>query len=186
MGINELSKLLRESNIRVSDLAELLGMAVTSLGVDLMMWLHICLHRGSEIVADFHCVPPVTLMHYFDDFLTSAKEFFDHYGIKIVLVCDGHQNPLKGATDADRKRDIAIALQKMRDIEQRRNIDDMDDYKKWKKRSMFIRDDIICYVMDWAKRHQVLVVGAPFEADYQLVQLEKENITQGTICEVIT
>lgn len=49
------------------------------------------------------------------------------------------------------------------------------------KKSCFPREDIIQNVLVWAKKKGVQCIGAPFEADWQLVELEKSGIIDGII-----
>ena len=96
---------------------------------------------------------------------------------------DGCHNPLKCDTDAARGRTVGENFCALREIIRSRDLNSICDLKKMKKKSLFVRNDIVHDAIAWAHKHGISVVGAPFEADYQLVQLEKESVTQGTLCE---
>ena len=55
-------------------------------------------------------------------------------------------------------------------------VDILPDLIKWMKKAVFVREDIVACSLDWAVRNNVTCIGAPFEADWQLRQLEIDGI----------
>jgi exonuclease-1 len=183
MGIKDLSKMLRPSKVSTHQLSSLKTMNVQVLGVDAMMWLHKCLHRSTGIVDDFHCQPPISMKNHVWTFLTEALEFFKDNDLKFVLVFDGCKNPLKMDTDTLRAEAIHENQEAICEISAEGVAPDWRKLRKHKSGSIYVRSDVVANMVQWAERHNVRCIGAPFEADYQLVQLEKENITQGSLCD---
>ena len=182
MGIQDLAPLLRPPNVVLHKLSSLKGMGVKTLGIDVMVWLHMCVKSGMAVVDDFHAIPPVDLLSHIFQFFDKAKGIFDADDLKIILVYDGYRNPLKEGEDQSRKSQIDKSREAMMDVINSGSIDREDEFKKHKKSSVYVRCDLVANSVEWARRRGVQCVGAPFEADYQLVQLELEGVTQGSVC----
>jgi hypothetical protein len=59
-----------------------------------------------------------------------------------------------------------------------------DDYAKIRKlqqSATFIHADVVAVVVGWCQRREVELLSAPFEADWQLAMLQKQDIIQGVI-----
>ena len=44
------------------------------------------------------------------------------------------------------------------------------------KEAAYVREDVIACVLDWITRCEIVCIGAPYEADWQLKQLELDGI----------
>ena len=177
MGIQDLSPLLRPPNVVIHELSSLKGMGVKTLGIDVIIWLHMCVKSGMAMVDDFHALPPVDLLSHIFQFFDKAKGILDANKLKIILVYDRYRNPLKEGEDQSRKSQIDKSHEAMMDVIISDSIDREDEFKMHKKTYVYVRCDLVTNIVEWASRRGVQCVGAPFEADYQLVQLDLEGVT---------
>ena len=183
MGIKDLSSMLRRPGARDDSCSDLELCGVDCLGVDVFSWLHKLIQASAEIRDCLLVVPRISIKTFlFDYFDTAYRPFLEH-SISIILVFDGIRNPLKRVTDTDRQvaRDSArIDLQNLLLSDEPTKSADRNGLTKV---ACEITDDMVAAACEWALENEVACVGAPYEADYQLVALEKVGVTKGSICD---
>ncbi|CCE62195.1 hypothetical protein TPHA_0C00380 [Tetrapisispora phaffii CBS 4417] len=145
-----------------------------TLAIDGYAWLH---------RATFSCAHDLVLGNPTDKYLQFfIKKFamLKSYNIQPYLVFDGNSLPVKKQTEVKRKekrtenRSIAI---KLWNSGERRNA--MEYFQK----SVDVTPEMAKCVIDYCKLHGIKYVVAPYEADPQLVYLEKHKIVHGIISE---
>lgn len=109
MGVQDLSKELRPSDVRSSLLSSLSGKIV---GLDASIWLHKCLFSSPEMTTLFHQLPPVSIAHIVDRYFNQLHAVFEVNSITILFVLDGARNPLKAHTNELRQKKTPTLRQK--------------------------------------------------------------------------
>ncbi|KAL2315844.1 Exonuclease I Exo1 [Schizosaccharomyces pombe] len=170
MGIKGLLGLLKPMQ-KSSHVEEFSG---KTLGVDGYVWLH---------KAVFTCAHELAFNKETDKYLKYAIHqalMLQYYGVKPLIVFDGGPLPCKASTEQKRKgrRQEAFELGKKL----------WDEDKKSQAIMQFSRCVDVTPEMAWKliialREHGIESIVAPYEADAQLVYLEKENIIDGIITE---
>jgi exonuclease-1 len=171
MGIHKfLNKFYPTDKFRSDDLSELKGLRV---GID----AHVILHRalGSpEAARQFHTLPPVPVTHvrtYFRKFLQKLiKE-----GCTPVVVTDGANHPMKHAKH-ERDRERLAGEEQLRKLLAARRAQYMNEVLQKMKKTTFVRSDVIAVVKEVCEELRVEIYGAPYEADWQLISMERQGL----------
>ncbi|CRG88181.1 exonuclease 1 [Talaromyces islandicus] len=145
-----------------------------TLGVDAYGWLH----RGTVACAMDLALNKPTAKHI--DFVLNRVRMLLFFGVTPYLVFDGDNLPSKSGTETDRlqKREeskkLALALHnKGRTAEAQQEFQKAVDVTPYMARQL----------IEELKRMKVQYVVAPYEADAQLVYLEKQGVINGIISE---
>ena len=179
MGVQELGQFLRTWKKRDNTLAELRG---SKIGVDVSMYLHkaVGLKEGAD---QFHSIPsiPVAMVTTVLRNLVDTLAAFD---ITAVFVFDGCPHPLKAAENEKRKADRDAAQLKLDGLLALGRPQDLNEIDKLRRKAVFVREDVVQVALLFLKgAARCEVVGAPFEADWQLVELERSGYTRATLAE---
>ena len=103
MGVTDLSKLLRKSNLLKNLLSELCGKRV---GIDLSVILHKSYSHG-DFSMDFHQEPPISLYYLIEFELNKLLSIFTKCKVIPILYVDGAYHPLKEKENALRQKAIS-------------------------------------------------------------------------------
>jgi len=170
MGISGLLPLLKSIH-KPCNLEKFSGQ---TFGVDAYGWLH----RGTVPCAIDLALGKPTAKYV--DFVLHRVRMLLHFGVSPYLVFDGDYLPSKGGTEADRKarrdeaREKGLALLKMgkaaqAHVELQKAVD--------------VTPEMAATLMSELRKMNVPFVVAPYEADSQLVYLEKSGMIQGIVSE---
>jgi len=170
MGISGLLPLLKSIH-KPCNLKKFSG---KTFGVDAYGWLH----RGTVPCAiDLALGKPTTK---YVDFVLHRVRMLLHFGVSPYMVFDGDYLPSKGGTEADRKarrdeaREKGLALLKMGKA--------TPAHAELQK-AVDVTPEMAATLMSELRKMGVPFVVAPYEADSQLVYLEKSGIIQGIVSE---
>lgn len=170
MGVNGLLSLLKSiqkhTNLKVY--------AGQTLGIDGFGWLH----RGAFACAFQLALDKPTTQYA--AFVVNRVRMLLDFGITPYIVFDGDALPSKSGTNSKRKQDrdaakeLGMSLWRAGKKEQA-----MQELQK----AVSITPQMIHTVIEELRRMNVQILVAPYEADAQLVYLEKEGIIDGIISE---
>jgi exonuclease-1 len=179
MGVQGLPAELKEGIPRT--FLELSGLRGKTLGIDSSVVLYTALRSSPETLAQYFAEPNVPVKAFCASHMKSMLTVLQRAGIKCVWVFDGadHQNKSlvserRSSSRAQNIADLTLCLQ-------RGNTEDIMNAPKLKSDIMHPRSDIIFEAVEWLKENGQEVVGAPFEADWQLIELELSGKTDGTL-----
>jgi 5'-3' exonuclease len=105
---------------------------------------------------------------------------FNDAEVKIKLYIDGAYHPSKAKENQERLAKVNKALQEIKDILARSDPEERPDLDGPMKRACYLRPDLVWCIKEWGRRNEVEVIGAPFEADPQLVHGELTGVTDAT------
>ena len=184
MGIKDLLKIAKKQlNITSKGKKDNLKTAVLGsrrLGVDISVFMHILITRKHCAMA-FHQQPGVCFQDfvnmYFNPILKSANEM----NITLEFVFDGHSHPHKETTNAERSEKRIENMAKINALYEGKDESKLDEISGLMQKSTSFRIDFIACVVAWATNNGVVCIGVPFEADWQLRQLEMDGIIDGII-----
>jgi 5'-3' exonuclease len=161
-----------------------------TIGIDVSVWLHIISQKEEFVLAS-----NVTPFYPPTDILNEFKYRHDHLqrmGIVPFYVFDGQEHPMKSVARAKRdktKSDASKALDRLfakgRDPNQNISDDDLTEVKKHMKALSKPTEELTRLIVDWllSQEPKVSAVCAPFEAEWQLVFLEKRGVIDGIMTE---
>ncbi|CCH58749.1 hypothetical protein TBLA_0A09650 [Henningerozyma blattae CBS 6284] len=145
-----------------------------TLAIDGYAWLHrAAFSCAYELAMD---IPTDRYLQFFIKKFSMLRTF----NIEPYLVFDGDSLPVKKNTEKKRRtkrddsKEIAIRLW---NAGEKRNA--MDYFQK----SVSITPEMAKCIIDYCKNNHIRYIVAPFEADSQMVYLEKKGIVQGIISE---
>ncbi|WBW73991.1 exonuclease I Exo1 [Schizosaccharomyces osmophilus] len=170
MGIKGLLGFLKSSQTP-SHVEEFSG---KTLGVDGYVWLH----KGV-----FTCAHELAMQKDTDKYIKYAVHqalMLQYYGVKPIIVFDGGPLPCKAPTEQKRKERREEAFRFAKQL--------WDEGKKGQAFAQFshcvdVTPEMAAKVIAALKEHGISSIVAPYEADSQLVYLEKERIIDGIITE---
>jgi 5'-3' exonuclease len=180
MGVKDLFPLLRGLNDFAGSLEELKGL---TFGLDASNFMFKAMTRSSQFAKEFHQAPSIDISQHMCRYWNEIKASLDKFSITIILVYDGKRNLLKAEERESRDAKIKETTTKMRILMQNGNADDLEEINRLGKQCCYVREDVLYATVQWAKDNNVRCVCAPVEADWQLVSLEKNGITDGSISE---
>jgi len=96
-------------------------------------------------------------------------------------VFDGMRNPNKKVIDDKRAKDVNEDYTTFRTIIRERHVNEFFKVSGLMKKSIYTREDMIESAKKFADENDIKCICAPFEADHQLVMLEKQGIIDGAI-----
>lgn len=170
MGISGLLPLLKS----IHKPRNLKAFAGRTIGVDAYGWLH----RGTVSCAiDLALDKPTTK---YVDFAMSRVRMLVHFGITPFLVFDGDYLPSKAGTEKERagrrkeSKKLGLELLKLGKTSQA--------HLELQK-AVDVTPEMARLLVEELKRHKIQYVVAPYEADSQLVYLERKGIIHGILSE---
>ena len=177
MGIKHLPKILRQAKVRMNNLFELAG---KSLGVDVSVILHKMISCATFASAFFQ-LPPIDLSDYLGRYFKRLITFFKHCKVDVIYVFDARSNPLKKEEEDQRSRVLEENRIKIAELSVIGQESDLEEIKRLQSASTYVREDLIRNAIDYLSDNNEMYISAAFEADQQLIQLELEGHTDGTI-----
>ncbi|KAL3236581.1 exodeoxyribonuclease DIN7 [Nakaseomyces bracarensis] len=170
MGIPGLLPLLKNIQVRTT-IAKYAGM---TLGIDAYAWLH-----RASVTCPYELVmgkPTDKYLKYFIKRLDMLKKL----GINPYLVFDGDYLPVKKATEFKREQYRLLNKEKALELYKLGNREEAElNYRK----AVEITPEMTKCIMEYCQDNNIKYIVAPFEADPQMVYLEKLGIIQGIIAE---
>ena len=160
----------KKNNAHISDLG-----VNCILGIDLSIYLYRILSH-KICVEQYHAGPGVPVTHA----LSLLKNKHDQLVSKCctpLYVFDGAKHPMKHATNEQRKLIKAGLERRLSELE------DKDEIEKLQARCVYPREDILKLVVQWMKEEDILHFSAPFEAEWQLVSLERQGLIDAIVSE---
>ncbi|EFR02757.1 exodeoxyribonuclease 1 [Nannizzia gypsea CBS 118893] len=170
MGISGLHGLLKS----IQKPCSIKKFAGQTLGVDAYGWLH----RGT-IACAYELVLGKPTTKYVD-FAIGRIRMLQHHGVTPYIVFDGGMLPSKEATEASRaaRREESKKLGE----EHMRRGRTAEAYQEFQK-AVDVTPYMARVLIEELKKHKIKYLVAPYEADPQLVYLEKQGIINGIISE---
>ncbi|PKS13013.1 hypothetical protein jhhlp_000354 [Lomentospora prolificans] len=170
MGVSGLLPLLKSIQ-KHSDLKRYNG---KTLGVDAYGWLH----RGAIACANELAQDKPTRKYV--QYAMSRVHMLRHFGVTPYLVFDGDFLPSKAGTEASRARS--------RDEHKKKGMEYIKAGKPslaWQEfqKSIDITPEMARHLIDELKKLDISYVVAPYEADAQLVYLERKGLIDGILSE---
>ncbi|KAI9925660.1 hypothetical protein ASPWEDRAFT_52276 [Aspergillus wentii DTO 134E9] len=170
MGIKGLHGLLKS----IQKPCNLKKFSGQTLGVDAYGWLH----RGTIACSVDLVLDKPTTKHI--DFVLNRVRMLLYFGITPYLVFDGDDLPSKSGTESDRherrKQSKALGLELQRKGRM------AEAYQELQK-AVDVTPYMARQLIEELKKLKIQYVVAPYEADAQLVYLEREGIINGIISE---
>ena len=124
------------------------------------------------------CAPPMPTKQEVYDYLDSWYEKHKLSSCTLVFVFDGRRCPYKMRNEESRQK----REQAFRERDSARNYEDLE---KALKKLVDIDADVLYWAKQWVSdmdhSDRIFLVGAPYEADAQLVELERSGIVDGII-----
>jgi exonuclease-1 len=180
MGVKDLLRVCRDCGV-VSDSLEVLKNKC--VGVDGCIYLFEMLASQGEMAVLFHVLPPLCLSRYVHRYFDDLLQKFRRFSISLIILVDGMNHSLKGATAADRirkredKATQIAALMQTNDGLHRKSVSMLQ------RETVYVLEDILRYLMEWASDRGVQMLCSPMESDWQLVELERSGIAQASLSE---
>ncbi|KAF2197674.1 exonuclease-like protein [Delitschia confertaspora ATCC 74209] len=170
MGISGLLPLLKSIH-RPCDLKKFAGQTI---GVDAYGWLH----RGTVACAiDLALGKPTTK---YVDFAMSRVRMLIHFGITPYIVFDGDYLPSKAGTEKDRaarrKESKRVGLELLK-------LGKTSQAHLELQKAVDVTPEMARLFIEELKHHNIQYVVAPYEADSQLVYLERKGLINGILSE---
>lgn len=148
--------------------------------VDISMVLNAMMRgRGATDLARMQqCAPPMPAKKEVYAYMDVWYKTHDFAACVLVLVFDGRRCPFK-IRNRTRRQEREVTI-RARDA-----ATTYVDLERLLKKLVTVDADIMYWVREWIKDrkydNKVLVFGAPYEADAQMVQLERQGIVDGII-----
>ncbi|KAF2144641.1 uncharacterized protein K452DRAFT_245646 [Aplosporella prunicola CBS 121167] len=170
MGISGLLPLLKS----IQKPCNLRSFAGQAIGVDAYGWLH----RGTVSCAIDLALGNPTTKHI--DFCMHRVRMLLHFGIKPYLVFDGDHLPGKEGTNQER---AARRKENMKEGKELMKLGKTSQAYTCLKKAVDVTPEMARSLIEELKQLKVDYVVAPYEADSQMVYLERKGIIQGIVSE---
>ena len=148
------------------------------VGVDAFVWLHKVVYKCSnddDFCRRFHAEPQVPFYEQLYEFLDDELRLWEELGMKVILVVDGKPNPIKSSVDVKHEESRA---KQTNDLKEFLRTGECKGHKKLKglaKDACHVSREVVGYFLQWANEKNLELVGAPMEAEHQLVFLQKNK-----------
>ena len=149
------------------------------VGVDASIWSNQALHNKNtkrEIAVNFVLSPPVEISTHISAYLDGLKEFYDGFGLILLLVFDGSRNPLKKTTNDARQKGPEEAATLLREYATATTVFSETELQSLAVKAVFMREDVHLAMVEWAERNHIRYCCAPIEAEWQLLAMEEQGI----------
>ena len=133
----------------------------------------------SQFSIAFHQKPPLCLQEQVNAHFNPLLKFASELDVQFIFGFDGKKYPLKQATNNERSESRRQNMAKIALLYEKGDPNDLDEISNLMTKSTFVREDVIACVLDWAKINNIICIGAPYEADWQLCKLEMDGIIDG-------
>ena len=167
----------KRNNKRQHNLADILAGTQGNVGLDLSCTIYNCLCtvRGA---GPFDSVPKVPLYDALNKIMAKVQSVVD-MGAKnrLMVFVDGLPPPMKEAgagTTRESRRNTA--LERLDDIYSNGDADDYEEAKKLRTSIVYRREDLAAMIINECRKMGVKIFAAPFEADWQLVSAQVDNL----------
>jgi len=151
------------------------------IGVDISIWLYRALGTLSS-ARQFDIVPKIPVTSALQ-WVKAKHQVLVSNGLVPVYVFDGVHHNMKGATNSAREVTRNQDLAKLNEMKSNPRIQDRKDVDDLRKKNTFPREDVIALIIDWFREEKISFFSAPFEAEWQLVYFEKNNMISSIISE---
>jgi 5'-3' exonuclease len=153
------------------------------LAVDVSCYMHSFCALIST-ARPFHQKPPVCLQSNVSHYMDQQYRYFKELNIGWIFVFDGLYHTMKEDENSSRSDTRKLNLDIIDNLYLSGNAEDKQDVSRLEKSlkaATYPREDIIANFLVWAKLNDIRTVGAPFEADWQLLELERSGIAAGIL-----
>lgn len=131
--------------------------------------------KTKDVITEFFMEPPVPVKKVIP-YIKSRLDLLRNHKFRPILVFDGQRCPAKADETRKRYQNIPAKTETLGRAYSGQTTLSMDDVLKLRKESTFVREDILYEVVNMAKEEGMPVVGAPFEADHQIVSLAMQGV----------
>lgn len=148
--------------------------------MDVSIWLHKAI-READVKRQFFLEPKVPVTEV-NGCISARVELLRKAGFEPLFVFDGKYHPLKDATHVKRYHDRDFNLEKLRDG----YLDPTSTFNRimeLQKGAVYIRDDLMYEVIKYCEKEDIRYIGAPFEADSQIISLFAQGIVDYALTE---
>ena len=181
MGVNYLSKRLRDAKQTPHEFANDKRLSGKRIGVDASVVMHKAL--SSQDGASYFHIKPATPNSELIERCTRMCSWAKSNDCMLVVAIDGMYHPLKENVNQGRseKRSKAkVELDKVLSNISSKAAYERDRVFKKMKAAVFVSDTVVSTAIDVFRKFGMEVYGAPYEADFQLVYWELVGFTHGT------
>ena len=184
MGVQDLLPIIRNALGRKGGilneklLSEELGNR--RIAIDTSVFLH-KLMSTTDFAKAFHVLPSICLQTKINDYFDVLLKTLTLANLIPIFVFDGKKHFLKEGTNQKRSDIRDAAREEIRDLYATADSTKLDKIAKLLTKTVYVREDLIACLVDWADRNHVVCIGAPYEADWQIKQLELDGIVDGVI-----
>ena len=95
--------------------------------------------------------------------------------MKVILVVDGKPNPIKNSVDVKREESRAKQTNDLKEFLKTGKCKGHKKLKGLAKDACHVSREVVGYFLQWANEKNLELVGAPMEAEHQLVFLQKQE-----------
>ena len=152
------------------------------VAVDISGWL-VSAMKTIEAARSYHIKPKIPIKEAVHYVMARHKVIVEHGNIDPCYVFDNCRNPMKANTNRDRTSQVQVALAKLTRLLQTGRMQDLGEIDEERKKSTEIRSDLIAELVSWMQKDKIMFCGAPFEAEWQMVYLEKVGLVDALMSE---
>ena len=121
--------------------------------------------------------PMVPLYHAYREATNYISSLTDKHNLNILIAFDNKLHPMKAHTQADRRAKRQHHLDELRRLYEMDDINDaiIESVTNHRKNLACPREDLIAMVIKFCDKKKIKYCCGPFEADWQLVALQKQG-----------
>ncbi len=155
----------------------------TTIGVDLSYWLHMALAQDTVAMKleydRKNQIAPEEIL----SFLSKRYEICSELGIRLVFVIEGNEPDLKKdvarilrqQTKAKAEEEYKLFMKKCEDYPSKVSDTDRTKFESTLKKLVSRSEKLTSFVVNWMRDRNIAFLGAPYEGEWQLVQMEKDK-----------
>jgi 5'-3' exonuclease len=157
------------------------------VGVDISSWIYTICLANKEIVFCYASHRRYLSTALLDE-IKRRHVILGDFGITPVYVFDGNRHKMKSVAREKRNDTLQKAREGLSELYDRSKrgetitVADRQAGYKFMKDSFEPDQELVSLVVEWMKEEAIEYFNAPFEAEWQLVEFENQNIIQGVIC----
>jgi flap endonuclease-1 len=95
--------------------------------------------------------------------------------MEVILVVDGKANPIKASVDIKRRDDRGKQVERLKAFMTTGAAEGGKKLKGLAKDACHVTREVVAYFLQWANENSVVLIGAPMEAEHQLVFMQNEG-----------